>query len=288
MRFLYPFAKRFIAGEDRKTAIKNIRAIYQRGYLSTVDVLGENVFTEAQAGAARDEYLNLLKDVETLHFPLDLSVKLTSLGLDIDYDLCKKNVEAIVNAAGQHTVRFDMEGSDCTERTVNLCLELHAPHNNLGLVLQSYLRRTEADVDRVIQNKISTRLCKGAYQEPADIAFQSMTEVRANFLKQARRLLKEGYLPAIATHDEYLIQMLLEFIRKENILPQSFYFELLYGVRRDLQKILLDKGYRVRIYVPYGKSWLPYTLRRLGERKENIVFVVKNLIRETFGMSKIQ
>jgi len=253
-----------------------------------VDVLGENVFTEAQAAAARDEYLNLLKDIETLHFPLDLSAKLTSLGLDIDYELCKKNVEDILNAAGQHTVRFDMEGSDCTERTVNMCLELHEPHNNLGLVLQSYLHRTEADVDRVIQNKISTRLCKGAYKEPASIAFQSMVDVRENFLKQARRLLKEGHLPAIATHDEYLIKTLLEFIKQENISPQSFYFELLYGVRRDLQKILLDKGYRVRIYVPYGKSWLPYTLRRLAERKENILFVVKDLILETFGMSKIQ
>ncbi len=288
MRILYPFAKRFIAGGDRKTALKNIKSIYQSGYLSTVDVLGENVFTEAQAAAARDEYLNLLKDIETLHFPLDLSAKLTSLGLDIDYELCKKNVEDILNAAGQHTVRFDMEGSDCTERTVNMCLELHEPHKNLGLVLQSYLHRTEADVDRVIQNKISTRLCKGAYKEPATIAFQSMTDVRENFLKQARRLLKEGHLPAIATHDEYLIKTLLEFIKQENISPQSFYFELLYGVRRDLQKILLDKGYRVRIYVPYGKSWLPYTLRRLGERKENILFVVKDLILEAFGMSKIQ
>ena len=288
MRILYPFAKRFIAGGDRKTALKNIKSIYQSGYLSTVDVLGENVFTEAQAAAARDEYLNLLKDIETLHFPLDLSAKLTSLGLDIDYELCKKNVEDILNAAGQHTVRFDMEGSDCTERTVNMCLELHEQHNNLGLVLQSYLHRTEADVDRVIQNKISTRLCKGAYKEPASIAFQSMVDVRENFLKQARRLLKEGHLPAIATHDEYLIKTLLEFIKQENISPQSFYFELLYGVRRDLQKVLLDKGYRVRIYVPYGKYWLPYTLRRLGERKENILFVVKDLILETFGMSKIQ
>ncbi len=287
MRILYPFAKRFIAGGDRKTALKNIKSIYQSGYLSTVDVLGENVFTEAQAAAARDEYLNLLKDIETLHFPLDLSAKLTSLGLDIDYELCKKNVEDILNAAGQHTVRFEMEGSDCTERTVNMCLELHEPHKNLGLVLQSYLHRTEADVDRVIQNKISTRLCKGAYKEPATIAFQSMTDVRENFLKQARRLLKEGHLPAIATHDEYLIKALLEFIKQENIPPQSFYFELLYGVRRDLQKVLLEKGYRVRIYVPYGKSWLPYTLRRLGERKENILFVVKDLILETFGMSKI-
>ena len=288
MRILYPFAKRFIAGGDRKTALKNIKSIYQSGFLSTVDVLGENVFTEAQAAAARDEYLNLLKDIETLHFPLDLSAKLTSLGLDIDYELCKKNVEDILNAAGQHTVRFDMEGSDCTERTVNMCLELHESHYNLGLVLQSYLHRTEADVDRVIQNKISTRLCKGAYKEPASIAFQSMVDVRENFLKQSRRLLKEGHLPAIATHDEYLIKTLLEFIKQENISPQSFYFELLYGVRRDLQKILLDKGYRVRIYVPYGKSWLPYTLRRLAERKENILFVVKDLILETFGMSKIK
>ena len=208
--------------------------------------------------------------------------------MDISYDLCKKNVEDLIDAVRHHTVRFDMEGSDLTERTLKLGLELQKTHKNLGVVVQAYLRRTDQDIQSVIEQGVSTRLCKGAYKEPETIAYQSMDEIRENFLKQAFRLLKEGNLPAIATHDEILIEQIREFIEKENISRDSFYFELLYGVRRDIQQVLLNKGYQVRIYVPYGKAWLPYTLRRLAERKENIIFVVKNLILETLGLSKIK
>ena len=288
MRILYPFAKRFIAGEDRQTALKNIKSLYDQGFLCTVDVLGESVHTEEQALAAKNEYLALLEAIATFHKPVDISVKVSALGMDIDYDFCKKNVEDIIDAVGHHTVRFDMEGSDLTERTVKLGLELQKNHKNLGVVLQAYLHRTGDDIESVIQQGASTRLCKGAYKEPENIAYQSMDEIRENFLKQAHRLLKDGYMPAIATHDEYLINALSEFIEQEKISRDSFYFELLYGVRRDIQQVLLDKGYQVRIYIPYGKAWLPYTLRRLGERKENIIFVVKNLIRETLGLSKIK
>jgi proline dehydrogenase len=153
-------------------------------------------------------------------------------------------------------------------------------------VLQAYLRRTDQDVQSVIEQGVSTRLCKGAYKEPEALAYQSMDEIRENFLKQAFRLLKEGNLPAIATHDEVLIEKIIEFIEREKISAGSFYFELLYGVRRDIQKALLDKGYQVRLYVPYGKAWLPYTLRRLAERKENIIFVLKNIVREALGLGK--
>ncbi len=288
MHILYPFAKRFIAGEDRQTALKNIKSLYDQGFLCTVDVLGESVHTEEQALAAKNEYLALLEAIATFHKPVDISVKVSALGMDIDYDFCKKNVEDIIDAVGHHTVRFDMEGSDLTERTVKLGLELQKNHKNLGVVLQAYLHRTGDDIESVIQQGVSTRLCKGAYKEPENIAYQSMDEIRENFLKQAHRLLKDGYMPAIATHDEYLINALSEFIEQEKISRDSFYFELLYGVRRDIQQVLLDKGYQVRIYIPYGKAWLPYTLRRLGERKENIIFVVKNLIRETLGLSKIK
>ena len=288
MHILYPFAKRFIAGEDRTTALKNIKSLYDQGFLCTVDVLGESVHNEQQAFAAKDEYLALLKDIESFHKPVDISVKVSALGMDIDYDLCKRNVEGLIDAVCHHTVRFDMEGSDMTERTLQLGLELQKDHPNLGVVLQAYLFRTEDDVQAVIGQGVSTRLCKGAYKEPEDIAFQSMDQIRDNFLKQACRLLKEGKQPAIATHDEYLIETLTQFIERENIPRDSFYFELLYGVRRDLQKVLLSRGYQVRIYVPYGKAWLPYTLRRLGERKENIFFVIKNLIRETLGLSKVK
>ena len=288
MRILYPFAKRFIAGEDRATALKNIKFLYDQGFLCTVDVLGESVHSEDQAIAAKNEYLALLKDIETFHRPVDISAKVSALGMDISYDLCKKNVEELIDGAYHHTVRLDMEGSDLTERTLKLGLELQNDHKNLGVVVQSYLRRTERDIQSVIEQGVSTRLCKGAYKEPETLAYQSMDEIRENFLKQAFRLLKEGNLPAIATHDEFLIEQIIAFIKTENIPRDSFYFELLYGVRRDIQKALLNKGYQVRIYVPYGKAWLPYTLRRLAERKENIIFVVKNLFQETLGLGKIK
>ncbi|MDH3256608.1 MAG: proline dehydrogenase family protein [Nitrospinota bacterium] len=286
MRILYPFAKRFIAGEDRATALRNIKSLYDQGFLCTVDVLGESVHNEEQALAAKNEYLALLRDIETYHRPVDISAKVSALGMDISYDLCKKNVAELIDAVNHHTVRFDMEGSDLTERTLKLGLELQKTHKNLGVVLQAYLRRTDRDIQSVIEQGVSTRLCKGAYKEPEAIAYQSMDEIRENFLTQAFRLLKEGNMPAIATHDEILIEQISKFIEKENIPRESFYFELLYGVRRDIQQVLLDRGYQVRIYVPYGKAWLPYTLRRLAERKENIFFVVKNLIRETLGLGK--
>jgi len=286
MRILYPFAKRFIAGEDRATALKNIKSLYDQGFLCTVDVLGESVHTEDQAIAAKSEYLALLKDIETFHRPVDISAKVSALGMDISYDLCKKNTEDLIDAVRHHTIRFDMEGSGLTEQTMKLGLELQRTHKNLGVVLQAYLRRTDQDVQSVIEQGVSTRLCKGAYKEPDTIAYQSMDEIRENFLKQAFRLLKEGNLPAIATHDEILIEKIIEFIEREKISADSFYFELLYGVRRDIQKALLDKGYQVRLYVPYGKAWLPYTLRRLAERKENIIFVLKNIVREALGLGK--
>lgn len=287
MQMLYPFAKRFIAGEDLGTAIKNIHTLNENGFLSTIDVLGEDTETREQALAAKQEYLDLLDKMKSETFPLDLSIKLTQMGLNVDREFCRLNLVDILERAGKHTVRFDMEGSSTTERIIEEGVNLHRRFRNLGLVLQAYLHRTEGDVDRIIEEGISTRLCKGAYREPESIAFQDMDDIRDNFFKQARRLLKEGFQPAIATHDETLIREILVFIEAEKIPPGTFFFEMLYGVRRDLQEDLLKKAYRVRIYLPYGKSWLPYTLRRLAERKENILFVLKSLFRETFGLGKL-
>ena len=287
MNILYPFAKRFIAGEDLPTAMKSIQSLQTSGYLSTVDILGENTHRRDQAEQAQKSYLDLLNQVDKESLPMDLSLKVTQMGLDIDWELCKKNISEILNAASGHTVRFDIEGSDYTKQTINLCIELHETYRNLGQALQAYLYRTGGDVERLLNQGISIRLCKGAYKESATNAWTSMEDIRANFLTLAKIILKEGFLPAIATHDEYILTEILEFVKKENISPKSFYFEMLYGVRRDIHKALLDKGYQVRIYVPYGKSWLPYTLRRLTEKKGNILFVMRHLFRETFGLSKI-
>ncbi len=288
MHLLYPFAKRFIAGEDLKTALCNVQSLSRHGYLSTVDVLGEDTHTKGQALAAQKEYLDLLKRMKDQTFPLDLSIKLTQMGLHIDPDFCRRNVETILQASGHHTVRFDMEGSNTTQDILYEGIELHRQYPNLGLVLQAYLHRTESDIGRVIDEGISTRLCKGAYHEPEHIALQSMDNIRENFFRQARRLLTSGFQPAIATHDEVLLEEILKFVKVEHINANRFFFEMLYGVRRDLQKDLLGKGYRVRVYVPFGKSWLPYTLRRLAERKENILFVLKSVFRETFGLGRLQ
>ena len=287
MNILYPFAKRFIAGEDLPTAMKSIQSLQTSGYLSTVDILGENTHRRDQVEQAQKSYLDLLNQVDKESLPMDLSLKVTQMGLDIDWELCKKNISEILNAASGHTVRFDIEGSDYTKQTINLCIELHETYRNLGQALQAYLYRTGGDVERLLDQGISIRLCKGAYKESATNAWTSMEDIRANFLTLAKVILKEGFLPAIATHDEYILTEILEFVKKENISPKSFYFEMLYGVRRDIHKALLDKGYQVRIYVPYGKSWLPYTLRRLTEKKGNILFVMRHLFRETFGLSKI-
>ena len=287
MNILYPFAKRFIAGEDLPTAMKSIQSLQTSGYLSTVDILGENTHRRDQAEQAQKSYLDLLNQVDKESLPMDLSLKVTQMGLNIDWELCKKNISEILSAASGHTVRFDIEGSDYTKQTINLCIELHETYRNLGQALQAYLYRTGGDVERLLDKGISIRLCKGAYKESATNAWTSMEDIRANFLTLAKIILKEGFLPAIATHDEYILTEILEFVKKENISPKSFYFEMLYGVRRDIHKALLDKGYQVRIYVPYGKSWLPYTLRRLTEKKGNILFVMRHLFRETFGLSKI-
>lgn len=287
MHLLYPLAKRFIAGEDLPTAMRSIRALNGSGFQSTVDILGEHTLTVEQAEQAKQEYLDLLREVDEISHTMDVSIKLSQMGLDISDTLCRKNMEEILNATQSHTVRLDMESSDSTQRTIDFCLDLHQTCKRLGIALQAYLFRTQADLETMVQNKVSVRLCKGAYKESPDVAYQSMDDIRDNFLKLAFPLLKEGFLPAMATHDERLIKDILDFISKEKIDSRSFYFEMLYGVRRDLQKVLLAKGYQMRIYVPYGKSWLPYTLRRLTERKENIIFVIKNLLKETLGLRKL-
>jgi len=288
MHLLYPFAKRFIAGEDSPSALISIQKLYKAGFLASLDILGENVTSREQANAAREVYIDLIKTVDQGNLTMDYSVKLTQMGLDIDKKFCRDNLESLLLTAGSQTVRFDMEGSTYTQPTLDMCFDFHSQYKNLGQAVQAYLFRSQGDIDALIEKQISVRLCKGAYKEASSIAYQSMDDIRQNFLTLAFKLLKEGHLPAIATHDEYLLAEILSFISKEKIDPDSFYFEMLYGVGRDLQKILLAKGFQVRIYTPFGNAWLPYTLRRLMEKKENMLFVIKNLFRETFGLRKIK
>ncbi len=231
--------------------------------------------------------MELFKSLESLKHSFDFSIKLSQLGLDIDKEFCIQNLQDLANAMGDNTIRLDMEDSFHTQNTLDICEVIHRCHPHIGQAIQAYLLRSEEDVRRCIESGISVRLCKGAYKEPANIAIQSMTEIRKNFMKFATLLLKEGHQTAIATHDENLLVELLQFIAKEKIQAESFYFEMLYGVRRDLQKILQQKGFRVRVYIPYGKAWLPYTLRRLTEKKENLFFVITHLFRETLGLQKL-
>jgi proline dehydrogenase len=287
MKLLYPFAKRFIAGPDLKTALPAIRGIEESGFFSSIDILGESVSTRPQVEATKAEYLKLFESLSSINHSFDFSIKLSQLGLDIDKAFCTENLKQLARALGNHTIRLDMEDSTRTQNTLKICEEVHKTYPHTGQAIQAYLFRSENDVRHCIDNRISVRLCKGAYKEPPGIALQSMDKIRENFFKLACQLLKEGYQPAIATHDENLLVELLGFIRQEKINPNSFYFEMLYGMRRDLQKTLKSKGYRVRIYIPYGKAWLPYTLRRLAEKKENLLFVFTHLFRETFGLRKL-
>lgn len=287
MKLLYPFAKRFIAGPDLKTALPAIRGIEESGYFSSIDILGESVSTRPQVEAVKAEHLKLFESLSSINQSFDFSIKLSQLGLHIDRDFCTENLKQLARALGNHTIRLDMEDSPRTQNTLEICEEVHNIYPHIGQAIQAYLFRSENDVNHCIDNRISIRLCKGAYKESPDVALQSTDKIRANFYKLACQLLKEGYQPAIATHDENLLVKILGFIQKEKINPNTFYFEMLYGIQRDLHKILKDKGYRVRIYIPYGKAWLPYTLRRLAEKKENLLFVITHLFRENFGLRKL-
>ena len=288
MKLLYPFAKRFIAGPDLITAVPAILKINQSGYFVSIDILGESVTTRQQAEDAKTDYLKLVEALDSITQSFDFSIKLSQLGLDIDKEFCRENLKKLAHGMGNHSIRLDMEDSAHTQNTLDICEDVHRTHPHIGQAIQAYLFRSEDDVQRCIEKGISLRLCKVAYKEAPHIAFQSMDKVRENFFKLASQLLKEGHQPAIATHDENLLVKILDFITQEGIEPESFCFEMLYGVRRDLQKILKDKGYRVRVYVPYGKAWLPYTLRRLAEKKENLFFVITHLFRETLGLRKLR
>jgi len=279
------FAARFVAGETVDDAVAALKRLNAAGISASLDLLGEAVGGAAEARAARDVYLQTLDRIHRARADGNVSVKLTQMGLDIDEGLCVDNVRAIVARARQHDsfVRIDMEGSAYTERTLRLFTERFHPEfgNAVGVVLQSYLRRTERDVADMIARGARVRLCKGAYKEPPEVAFPAKADVDANYIRCMEQLLERGIYPGIATHDVRIIAHAKAFARRRGIAPARFEFQMLYGVRRDLQHALRREGWNVRVYVPFGEQWYPYLMRRLAERPANIAFLLGNVVKES-------
>ena len=283
------FAARFVAGETVDDAVAALKRLNAAGISASLDLLGEAVGGAAEARAARDVYLQTLDRIHRARADGNVSVKLTQMGLDIDEGLCVDNVRAIVARARQHDsfVRIDMEGSAYTERTLRLFTERFHPEfgNAVGVVLQSYLRRTERDVADMIARGARVRLCKGAYKEPPEVAFPAKADVDANYIRCMEQLLERGIYPGIATHDVRIIAHAKAFARRRGIAPARFEFQMLYGVRRDLQHALRRDGWNVRVYVPFGEQWYPYLMRRLAERPANIAFLLGNVVKESVRAS---
>lgn len=282
-------ASRFVAGETLEDGVRAVRELNAAGVSASLDLLGESVRDPVEAARARDVYLRLLDRLREAGLDANVSVKLTQMGLDVDERACVANMRAIVGRARAHDsfVRIDMEQSAYTERTLRIFHDTLHPEfgNAVGVVLQSALRRTPRDVDDMIALGARVRLCKGAYREAPDVAFPGKREVDATYVACMERLLEHGTYPGIATHDERIIAHARAFARRHNIPPVRFEFQLLHGVRRDLQRSLEREGYRVRVYVPFGEHWYPYLLRRLAERPANVAFVVANVLRESLRWS---
>ena len=276
-------ARRFVAGETIEEAMAAAKEINGAGMTVTMDYLGESVNDRSEARAAADTYLEIIVARE---IDGNISVKLTQMGQDIDEEFLRGNVARLLEraAASQMFVRFDMESSDYTQRTLDFFESVwFSGHKNCGIVLQSMLRRTERDVRWANARGTRVRLCKGAYREPEDVAFPDKKDVDANFVRCMKVLLDEGHYPAIATHDEAMIEATIEHARSRGIDPTDFELQMLYGVRRDIQEQLVEDGWRVRIYIPFGNAWYPYLMRRLAERPANVFFITNNVIKEWLG-----
>jgi len=310
--FLFkPLVRRFIAGDTLEEAMKASEAVIERGMFVTLDFLGENTKSEAEALAAKATYIRMLEEIskspcsvpkkivtlrpkvvasggsseaetpaQTLE-ATNISIKLTQCGLDQGVEFAEATYREVLWAAAErhNFVRIDMEASDYTERTIRMMEKVHVDFANTGTVLQSYLHRTDADVELVIQWQTRVRLVKGAYLEPAEVAIQDKAKVDEAYVRQAKRLLDAAYYPAIATHDEKIIDELNRYVAEKKIDKETFEYQMLYGIRRDLQEKLRAEGYNVRVYVPFGDSWYPYFTRRLAERPANMFFILKSMFK---------
>ncbi|HEY6303098.1 MAG TPA: proline dehydrogenase family protein [Terriglobales bacterium] len=286
-RFGQRTSARFVAGKEVADAVRAAAAVNQFGAGVSIDNLGENVTNTEEARASAQLYHNLLHEIAANKLNANISLKLTHMGLDVDehmaYEIVRGLVAKAASMSPRNFVRVDMEGSPYTQRTLNFVHELHRVPGNedsVGTVIQSYMRSAEADVDRLLSERIRIRLCKGAYKEPENIAFQKKSEVDASYVKLMKTLMKSGVFHGLATHDEAIIKAAKAFATRESIPRNAFEFQMLHGIRRDLQQSLVKDGWGVRVYIPFGTEWYPYLMRRLAERPANVLFIAKNLLRK--------
>ncbi len=277
-------SSRFVAGFRIEDALSATAALESQGMTVTLDSLGENVSSPGQARQSGQIYHNLLDAIAQSKLNANVSLKLTQMGMDLGRDLAFDVVSGLVQQAVRNDgfVRVDMEGTPYTQATIDLVRQLHAvPENrgHVGIVIQAYLRRSAQDIETLLADGIRIRLCKGAYSEPPDLAFPAKKDVDGNFVALTKTLLKSGLYHGIATHDDAMVAAAKAFARTERIDPASFEFQMLYGIRRDLQRSLVKEGYNVRVYVPFGEQWYPYFMRRLAERPANVIFLAKNFFR---------
>jgi proline dehydrogenase len=277
---------RFVAGTQPEDVLRVAEKLNRSGVSVSIDNLGENVTNSAEARASAARYHHLLDAIREGNLNANISLKLTHMGLDVDESLAYELVTSLVSKAAtmlpRNFVRVDMEGSPYTQRTLDFVHQLHrVPENKgcVGAVIQAYMRRAEGDIEKLLADGIRIRLCKGAYQEPSEVAFQKKSEVDANYVKLMKILMKSGIYHGLATHDENIIKQAKAFAIRESTPRDAFEFQMLYGIRRDLQQGLVRDGWRMRVYVPFGTEWYPYLMRRLAERPANVLFLAKNLLR---------
>lgn len=280
-------ARRFVPGERLEDAITAAKELNEVGIMAGIDHLGESVEDESLARKMADVYVQILEEIAANGIDSNISVKPTQLGLGISNELCRENVERIVKKAAEYGnhVRMDMEDSSFTQKTLDVFKSIRKTHPNLGTVLQTYLYRTEKDVEDAIENGYGLRICKGAYKEPSDIAFSKKAQVDQNFIKLLEKLLgerarKNGVYVGVATHDDKIIDWTKDFVRENGVGKEEFEFQMLYGIRTNLQKELVKEGYQMRAYIPFGTHWYPYYMRRLAERPANLFFFAKTFLGE--------
>jgi len=280
-------SSRFVAGTEVEDALRAARAVNQAGMSVSIDNLGENVTNAEEARSSAQLYHQLLDQIAVRKLDANISLKLTHMGLDVDEALAHELASGLVAKAATmippNFVRVDMEGSPYTQRTLDFVHELHRQPENqgrVGAVIQSYMRRAASDIEKLLDEGIRIRLCKGAYKEPPEIAFQKKSEVDANYVKLMKILMKSGIYHGLATHDEKIINQAKAFAAKNRISRDAFEFQMLYGIRRDLQQGLVREGWRMRVYIPFGAEWYPYLMRRLAERPANALFIARNLFRK--------